>query len=98
MSDQFWEHIDTVLRAAASTSTVDQLVLALKIGPDQDSRDLGAAAFFAGSGGEKQLADALDGSRWDVSFVEGDYHWKAVSKTDGSVIEYIEGDVYRRTP
>ncbi|KMV13965.1 hypothetical protein ACT17_32815 [Mycolicibacterium conceptionense] len=97
MSDQYWEQVNASLDAAIEATTADDLIAAVKLGPNQGSGDAGAQAFFAGSGGDTMLADVLeDGGHWDVDYAEGDYHWKATSKADGSTVEYIEGDLYRR--
>lgn len=91
MSDQFWDEIRRVLDAAAQAKTADELVAVVATGPDQESGS--EDAFFAGSGGEDQLLDALDTSLWSVFDVKAQYWWKARSRRDDSVIEYIEGDV-----
>ena len=92
----FWDAIAAVLAAARKADTADELIAAVAAGPDQAARDGGADAFFAGSGGEDQLVYELNPASWMVGYVEGDYWWKATSKVDGSVVEYIEGDLYRR--
>lgn len=94
-NDQFWADVRTALDAAVKARTADELIAAVKLGPDQDA---GAGdAFFGGSGGDNQLCEALEeGYHWDIRYIESDYHWEATAKSDGSVIEYIEGDVYRR--
>ncbi|MEB3023365.1 MULTISPECIES: Clp protease/crotonase-like domain-containing protein [Mycolicibacter] len=92
----FWEEIKQVLAEAAQAKTADELIAAVRKGPNQDSGS--GDAFFAGSGGDDQLVEALyDAGPWSITWREGDYHWRATSSVDGSVIEYIEGDVYRRT-
>ncbi|MFZ2241653.1 MAG: hypothetical protein WAV90_19225 [Gordonia amarae] len=90
----FWSHIDRVLLHASKSRTADELITAVKAGPDQDH---GAGdAFFAGSGGDNQLIDVLYRVHWSVKRIEGDYWWTATAKSDGSVVEYIEGDLYLR--
>jgi len=97
MSDPFWDIITSVLDGATRARTADQLISAVECGPSQDSKDPGAQALFAGSGGDRQLSDALEeGGGWDIRYVEGDYGRRAAAKCDGSVVEYIEGDLYRR--
>lgn len=95
MPDQFWEAVATSLAAAAKASTADELVAAVKLGPDQGSGS--GEAFFAGSGGETQLHEVLaESDNWDIDWIEYDYHWTATSRADGSVVEYTEGDLDRR--
>ena len=94
-NDQFWVDVRTALDAAEKARTADELIAAVKLGPDQDAGS--GDAFFAGSGGDDQLSSALENSdHWDVVPIEGDYRWVATSKVDGSVVEYIEGDLYRQ--
>lgn len=87
----FWENVDAALVGAQRSKTADELIAAL----NEQHPPSSGAAFFAGSGGDHQLIGALDRTYWKVHSVEADYHWKAVSKIDGSQIEYVEGDVYR---
>lgn len=91
MSDRFWDSIRSVLAAAAQAKTADELISAVTAGPDQDAGS--GDAFFAGSGGDDQLLDALDRGSWEVFDVKARYWWKARSRHDSSAIEYIEGDV-----
>ncbi|BBY53981.1 hypothetical protein H7J07_04935 [Mycobacterium koreense] len=95
MSQGFWDSIAAVLAAAGKARTADELITAVSRGPDQSAGS--GEAFFAGSGGDDQLVEALDDSgHWHIDWIEGDYWWKATAKSDGSVVEYIEGDLYRR--
>lgn len=95
MTDPFWAAVRACLAAAAQAKTADELIAAVGFGPGQ--ADAGADAFFSGSGGDGQLSEVLDDNGcWDIDWVEGDYWWKATSRVDGSVVEYIEGDLYRR--
>lgn len=88
----FWDQVDAALAGARTAKTADELIAALNAQHAPSSGD----AFFAGSGGDNQLISALNREHWEVRSVEADYHWQAVSKVDGSHIEYVEGDVYRR--
>lgn len=90
----FWDDISTVIADVGNAHTADELIAAVKRGPDQK---MGAGdAFFAGSGGDEQIIDVLDGTYWTVHDVKATYWWKATSKVDGSCFEYVEGDLYRR--
>lgn len=91
MADQFWGEIRRVLASVAHATTADEVIAAVSSGPDQASGS--GDAFFAGSGGDDQLLDALDTSVWSPFDVKARYWWKARSAKDSSVIEYIEGDV-----
>lgn len=92
-TDTFWTDVRAALAAAGEARTADELIAAVKLGPDQDAGS--GDAFFAGSGGDDQLSESLeDSGHWDVTPIEGDYRWTATSKADGSAVEYIEGDLY----
>ncbi len=91
MADQFWDEIRRVLTSVAHATTADELIAVVATGPDQTSGS--GDAFFAGSGGDDQLLDALDTNVWTVFDVKARYWWKARSTKDNSAIEYIEGDV-----
>ncbi|WP_235678706.1 hypothetical protein [Mycolicibacterium aubagnense] len=80
-----------MLTAAGEAKTADELIAAVAAGPDQAAGS--GDAFFAGSGGDDQLFDALDRNAWEVFDVKARYWWKARSTRDNSVIEYVEGDV-----
>ena len=88
----FWEQVEKALADARGARTADELIEALNRWHEPSSGD----AFFAGSGGDDQLVEALARGVWRVSYIESDYHWTAVSGVDGSSIEYVEGDVYKR--
>lgn len=96
MRDDFWSQIQDVLSGAALARTADELISTVRKGPSQES---GAGdAFFAGSGGDDQLIEVLeDSGYWTCTRIESDYWWKAQSKLDASVVEYVEGDLYRRS-
>lgn len=91
VAEQFWDEIRRVLASAGQAATADELIAVVATGPDQTSGS--EDAFFAGSGGNDQLLDALDTSVWEVFDIKAQYWWKARSRRDDSAIEYIEGDV-----
>jgi hypothetical protein len=86
----FWEDVDRALAGAWVTTTADELIDALNLLWHPPSS---GDAFYAGSGGDDELIDALDSAYWRLHDIEADYHWQATSKVDGSRIEYSEGDV-----
>lgn len=93
LTDPFWAAVASSLERAANASTAAELVDAVYSGPDQGSGDSTASAFFAGSGGDDQLVEALS-QDWTVKYITGPLHWTARSRVDGSVVVYIEGDLY----
>lgn len=54
-------------------------------------------AFFAGSGGDDQLSDALSDAGWKLRGIEFPYYYTATHPTTGQTLTYIEGDVYDNT-
>ena len=94
MPASFWDGVNKALAAAKNAKTADELIAAVRLGPDQGAGC--GDAFFAGSGGNDQLVEALDDDHWDIDWIEGDYHWTATSNVDGSVVEYTEGDLDRK--
>lgn len=95
-TDPFWNQIDQALDLARKAHTADELVAAVRTGPDQHAGDPRAKAFFAGSGGDTQLVNVLDHDLWRITWLEGYYRWEATATGDGSAVEYIEGDLYQR--
>lgn len=92
----FWDDVNHALAEARQANTADELIAALNRWDTSDRlKGGGEDAFFAGSGGDDQLVESLN-RHWKVHYIEGDYHWQALSQVDGSAIEYIEGDVYKR--
>ncbi|MGN6325793.1 hypothetical protein [Pseudolysinimonas sp.] len=89
----FWAHIDDQLRRIREEKpdTFEKLKEVLDPPSSGD-------AFFAGSGGDDQLGDAMSDAGWMVHWQEGDYLWVAHHPITGAQIEYVEGDVYDRTP
>lgn len=56
-----------------------------------------SAAFFAGSGGERQLRGSLRAAGWIVTTSLAWYYWDAEHPVTKSTLTYIEGDVLRGT-
>lgn len=56
------------------------------------------AAFFAGSGGDDTLLEALEAAGWQVETMAALYDWTARHPLTGARIQYVEGDLYDRTP
>lgn len=56
------------------------------------------AAFFAGSGGDDTVLEALEKAGWQVETMAAVYDWTARHRATGARIEYLEGDLYDRTP
>ncbi|MFD5079537.1 hypothetical protein [Streptomyces sp. NPDC058371] len=97
MSDPFWTVIAEQHKELQSARTADDVIRILShdrnpYGPDWD----GAVgdAFFAGSGGDKTVNAALRIAGWTTSWAESSICY-TMRAPDGSMITYIEGDIYR---
>lgn len=90
--DAYWAAVDAALAAARQVRTVDELITALNKHHPPSVGD----AFFAGSGGDEQLWDAImdNPHGWRVVWAEADYYWVA-RDPEGNLCTYVEGDVYR---
>ena len=88
----FWEHIDRQLdRIELQRPNTVEAVAALLDPPSS------GLAFFAGSGGSRQLCESLAVAGWRVDYIESDYHWTARHPVTLQSLEYVEGDIYERT-
>lgn len=50
-------------------------------------------AFFAGSGGDDQLVDALQDAGWRIRWISSPYYYTATHPITGDSLTYTEGDV-----
>ena len=91
MSD-FWDTIDQQLdhieRDKPTTAT--ELVAIL----NKYSSPSAADAFFAGSGGDRQLIEAMFNAGWRIITAESHVYWVMHHPLTGDPVTYIEGDVY----
>ncbi len=90
----FWQVIDrqiAELRQARSAADVLR-ILATADNPYGDPHISSAPAFFAGSGGDETVMDALLTAGWRVTWEKASY-WYAMTAPDGSAITYTEGDI-----
>jgi hypothetical protein len=101
MADKFWATIAAQLTELESARSADDVFRILAgernpYGPAHHASMIagGAEGFFAGSGGNDTVWDALSTAGWNVTWSEAEYYFVAQAP-DGSVITYVEGDVYR---
>lgn len=85
----FWEDIAAQLNDAQSAKSAKDV---LEIFPNVDPSMSNAPGFFAGSGGDDSLADALYEAGW--KHVKGDSIYYVMQAPNGDKITYIEGDIY----
>ena len=97
-SNTFWATIDAQLEEASTATTAGDVlrIFATAANPYGDPHISGAPGFFAGSGGDKTLMNALYNAGWTLVWAEAGYHW-AMRAPDGTGITYIEGDLYPGT-
>ncbi|MEV3860696.1 hypothetical protein AB0J38_41105 [Streptomyces sp. NPDC050095] len=87
--DWFWKMIEEQLKELESAKSAEDVIRILK-----SEESSAGDAFFAGSGGDETVYGALHKAGWMPVWEpwEGFYVMKA---PDGSLITYIEGDIYR---
>ncbi|MFF3959684.1 hypothetical protein ACFYY1_41920 [Streptomyces sp. NPDC001890] len=95
MSDRFWTVIAEQHKELESAHGADDVVRILShdrnpYGPDSGVGD----GFFAGSGGDKTVREALHTAGWELVWAESAVYY-TMRAPDGSLITYIEGDIYR---
>ena len=88
--DTFWDNVDRALDEIESATNVEAVITTLNGRFSPSSGD----AFFPGSGGDRQLLDALRIAGWTVVWAEAPYFYVARDAA-GALLTYIEGDVYR---
>lgn len=94
MRDKFWAAIDVALDEIENTSSVDEVIDILnRHFAEEWAHATDGEAFFPGSGGERQLDDALNRG-WSIVWSEAPYYYVARDPA-GGLLTYIEGDVYR---
>lgn len=88
--DKFWRDVDACCDKITASRTVDEVIGILNQFFTPSSGD----AFFAGSGGDRQVIDALRAAGWAIVWAGAVYYFVAKDHA-GDLLTYIEGDVYR---
>ncbi|MFG3582548.1 hypothetical protein [Streptomyces sp. NPDC047990] len=86
----FWDAIDDQLNELKGAKSADDVIRILSESGEASAGE----AFFAGSGGDKSVAGALEAAGWSFTWIEWEHHY-AMKAPDGSGITYCEGDIYR---
>lgn len=95
VSQAFWESVESSLDEIAKATDIDQVVDVLNRYFAEDwSHSCAGDAFFPGSGGDRQLKEALQTAGWTIVWAEAPYYYVARARS-GQLLTYIEGDVYR---
>ena len=92
--DNFWANVDAALDLCADANTVEDVITIL----NDHFQPSSGAAFFGGSGGDRQLLDVLHWDRephsWKLVRYDAPYYW-CIADKDGAQLTYVEGDLYR---
>ncbi|MFF7115443.1 hypothetical protein ACFY91_24470 [Streptomyces albogriseolus] len=86
--DTFWAAIAEQLQELRTAKNADDVLSTLASGHGLDR------GFFAGSGGDDTVSDALYAAGWELVWAESSIYY-TMRAPDGSMITYIEGDIYR---
>jgi hypothetical protein len=96
MSDKFWDTIREQIAELKSARSADDVgrILSHERNPyGHETHAGGTIGFFAGSGGDDTVDDALDEAGWSYVWSKASYWW-CMEAPDGSMITYVEGDIY----
>jgi hypothetical protein len=91
--DEFWTAIDEQISALQAAESATDVIAILNQDVSQTYGEIAADGFFAGSGGDQSVSAALEAAGWSYLWSVAGYHW-AMKAPDGSLITYVEGDVY----
>jgi len=88
--DEFWKAIDTQLELLKKAKSADDVLAILPRIPGTSSGD----GFFAGGGGDGDVASSLSEAGWTMARYKAHYYW-CMQAPNGDLITYVEGDIYR---
>jgi hypothetical protein len=82
VNDEIWNVINAQLGELRTATTADEVLRILSLernphGPGVTSAD----GFFAGSGGDRSVLDALTSAGWEPVWVKAHHHWAAKART-----------------
>lgn len=97
----FWDAVKAQLTELRTAATADDVIRILSLercpyrieDPSWDGMDGAAEGFFAGSGGDDTVDEALFSAGWRYLGGTGIHY--AMRAPGGDVITYCEGDIYR---
>jgi hypothetical protein len=94
--DSFGETVNTQLAELRKAENADDVIriLARERNPYGAGHGVAGDGFFAGSGGDDSVWSALTDAGWTQVWAEAAYYY-VMKAPDGSMITYVEGDVYR---
>lgn len=97
MADDFWAEVKAQyveLMEAQSAADVTR-ILSHERNPYGANASSQGDGFYAGSGGEHSVLDALYKAGWTVKWMQAAYYY-AMTAPNGDIVTYIEGDIYGR--
>ncbi|MCY0941929.1 hypothetical protein [Streptomyces antarcticus] len=95
MPDNFWVVVRAQLEELKTAGTADDVIRILSAERNPYGHEtIAADGFFAGSGGDYSVWDSLDDAGWTQIWAEW-HGYYAMRAPDGSVITYVEGDIYK---
>lgn len=89
--DDFWKAIEAQCDEMRKATTADEVIAIL----NRYGRASSGDAFFAGGGGDLSVSECLREAGWETTWSEASYYWVMRAPGDGSLLTYIEGDVYK---
>lgn len=92
--DSFWSVIDDQIKELRTAANADDVLCILANERNPYGGSSAGDGFFAGSGGDASVQEALGDAGWRVIWSEASYYY-VMKAPDGSAITYIEGDIYR---
>jgi len=95
MTDTFWQTVKQQVTELQSAGSADDVVHILSKERNPYGHDsIAGDGFFAGSGGDDSVNEALSTAGWKYVWCKAGYYW-AMRAPDDSIITYIEGDIYK---
>ena len=93
--NDFWAVIDAQLTELRTAKTADDVLRILSrernpLGPNTAAGE----GFFAGSGGDGSVEEALSAAGWRHTWRQTHYYW-VMQAPNGDKVTYVEGDIYR---
>lgn len=96
-SDPFWATVAQYLNTVQVATDAESVVATARTMFKDDQPANSRHAFFPGSGGNEQLVEALSDAGWQVTFLEGGYHYTATAP-NGTELTYIELEPAKNRP
>lgn len=95
MANEFWQVIKDQCKELESAKNEEDVLRILSKERNPYHHDtIAGDGFFAGGGGDESVEDSLDTAGWTHVWRDAWYYW-AMRAPDGSIITYVEGDIYK---